>query len=82
MLAFLHIRHRLADDIPSTPVFSFEKPLIRQASDENEDLPREIRKGVKLLGAPNGFSHVGDDVTIAVLFPRDSAWAKEPFFWA
>lgn len=82
MLAYLYIRNRLITDVSSTPVFSFEAPLTHLATETSEEDLREIRRGVKLLGPPTGFPHVGKNPRIAVLFPKDSEWAREQFFWA
>jgi hypothetical protein len=81
MLAYLHIRNKLITDVSSTPVFSFEEPLTHFSETVEEDWC-VVRRGVKLLGPPTGFSHVGQNPCIAVLFPKDGEWAREQFFWA
>ncbi|KAE8387681.1 hypothetical protein BDV23DRAFT_186093 [Aspergillus alliaceus] len=75
IIACLHLRHGLISDILSSPVLKFEAPLASSG-----ELP--IRRGVRLLGPPKGYPHVGDNIRIAVLFPGDSEWATEQFLWA
>ncbi|KAK0755153.1 hypothetical protein B0T18DRAFT_425429 [Schizothecium vesticola] len=78
MLAFLHLTHRVVDYVPSTPVFSFDPPLMGMA----DDGACRVRRGTKLLGQPGGAVHVGESVTISVLFSRDSRWVREQLLWA
>lgn len=78
MLAFLHLTHRVVDYVPSTPVFSFEPPLTGMA----DDGACRVRRGTKLLGQPGGAVHVGESVTISVLFSRESRWVREQLLWA
>lgn len=78
MLAFLHLTHRVVDYVPSTPVFSFEPPLMGMA----DDGACRVRRGTKLLGQPGGAVHVGESVTISVLFSRESRWVREQLLWA
>ncbi|KAK4113426.1 hypothetical protein N656DRAFT_797300 [Canariomyces notabilis] len=78
MLALLHLSCRAVDFVPSTPIFSFEPPL----SGKVDGLASKIRRGIKLLGPPSGAPHVGNSVTIAVLFSRESRWVTEQLFWA
>ncbi|KAK3339670.1 hypothetical protein B0T25DRAFT_560371 [Lasiosphaeria hispida] len=80
MLALLHLRYRLVDCVPSTPIFSFECPLRCNQADAR--LSGYIRRGMKLLGPPSGATHVGNSSTIAVLFSRESRWVREQLFWA
>jgi hypothetical protein len=82
MLAYLHIKYRLIWDVSPTEVFSFEALLKLLTLENPQEGWREIRRGVKLLGPPNGFPHVGENPNIAVLFSEDGEWAKEQFFWA
>ncbi|KAK1830918.1 hypothetical protein QBC39DRAFT_259935 [Podospora conica] len=78
MLAFLHLTHRVVDYVPSTPVFSFDPPLMGMAGDG----ACRVRRGTKLLGQPGGAVHVGESVTISVLFSRESRWVREQLLWA
>ena len=78
MLAFLHLTHRVVDYVPSTPVFSFEPPLMGM----EDDGACRVRRGTKLLGQPGGAVHVGESVTISVLFSKDSTWVREQLLWA
>ncbi|KAK5657323.1 hypothetical protein OQA88_3387 [Cercophora sp. LCS_1] len=78
MLALLHLRLRLIDCVPSTPIFSFEPPLSGNTGDSNVS----VRRGIKLLGPPSGASHVVHAGTITVLFSGESSWAREELFWA
>lgn len=78
MLAFLHLTHRVVDYVPSTPVFSFDPPLMGMA----DDGACRVRRGTKLLGQPGGAVHVGESVTISVLFSRESRWVREQLLWA
>jgi len=81
MMAYLHLRHGLVNSVLSSPVAEFELPLTSLGLND-KDGATVIRRGTKLLGPPEGFSHVGRNVKIAVLFPRDSEWTKEQLFWA
>ncbi|KAK3387581.1 hypothetical protein B0H63DRAFT_559071 [Podospora didyma] len=74
MLAYLHLRYRLIDYVPLTPIFSFEPPLSSRST-KDEGLA-SIRRGIKLLRPPKGVSHVGNAVTTAVLFSRESHWGS------
>jgi hypothetical protein len=78
MMAYLHLRHGLVNSVLSSPIAKFELPL----TSNGKDGAMVIRRGTKLLGPPEGFSHVGRNVRIAVLFPRDSEWTRELLFWA
>ncbi|KAK1755498.1 hypothetical protein QBC47DRAFT_380530 [Echria macrotheca] len=80
MLALLHLRYRVVDCVPSTPIFSFASPLRSGKADAG--LSGHVRRGMKLLGPPSGTTHVGNTSTIAVMFSRESRWVKEQFFWA
>jgi hypothetical protein len=83
MMAYLHLRHGLVNSVLSSPVAEFELPLTSPGLNKNDkDGATVIRRGTKLLGPPEGFSHVGRNVRIAVLFPRDSEWTREQLFWA
>ncbi|KFY65365.1 hypothetical protein V496_02642 [Pseudogymnoascus sp. VKM F-4515 (FW-2607)] len=74
MVAFLHLRRMTATQVWSSPAMIFGSSL-------NLGKAR-IQRGVKLAGTPGGIPHVGKNPKIAVLFPRDSDWAREQFFWA
>jgi len=74
MVALLHLRQMAAMNIKSSPALRFGKPI---------DIGDQVtRRGVKLDGTPGGISFVGTNPTIAVLFPKHAAWARELIFWA
>jgi len=80
ILALLHLKHSYLINIQSGPWFHFPEalPLV----DPKLRSKKEVRRGVKLLACPNGGRHNGDPITVVVLFPSESAWAKEPILWA
>ncbi|RSM19194.1 hypothetical protein CDV31_001870 [Fusarium ambrosium] len=74
MIGLLHLQHQTLTKLASSQAFVFEKPI-----DASGGL---LRRGILLKGRPEGLSHIGQNTRIAVLFPMDSAWAREQFFWA
>ncbi|KAM6523978.1 hypothetical protein FSOLCH5_004585 [Fusarium solani] len=74
MIGLLHLQHQTLTRLASSQAFVFEKPI-----DASGGL---LRRGILLKGRPEGLSHIGQNTRIAVLFPMDSAWAREQFFWA
>jgi hypothetical protein len=78
MLAFLHLRYRLIDHVSSTPIFGFQPPLAGKSG----GLFGDMRRGIKLLGQPSGVAYMGDDVTIAILYSRESRRVREQLLWA
>jgi hypothetical protein len=80
MLALLHLRHRVVDCVPSAPILHFASPLRSIKAEVGRS--GYVRRGIKLLGPPSGATHVGNSGTIAVLFSRESHWAREQLFWA
>ena len=82
MLALLHLRYRAVDCVPSTPIFNFASPLRNRDGKADAGLSGHVRRGMKLLGPPSGTNHIGNTSIIAVLFSRESRWAREQFFWA
>ncbi|UPK91086.1 hypothetical protein LCI18_002021 [Fusarium solani-melongenae] len=74
MIGLLHLQHQTLTRLASSQAFIFEKPI-----DTSGGL---LRRGILLKGRPEGLSHIGQNTRIAVLFPMDSAWAREQFFWA
>ena len=82
VMAYLHLRHRVVQDVESLPMVSFQPPIALPLRGEAGPSRKLIRRGVRLTGVPVGPAHVGDKLVIAVLFPRESSWVKEQFFWA
>jgi len=80
MMAFLHLKMRFMTKLQSSKIITFYDPLILDASPPSNVV--NVKRGVKLLGAPEGNAHIGGDVRVVVFFPRDSAWATENLFWA
>ncbi|KAJ6057031.1 hypothetical protein N7460_000305 [Penicillium canescens] len=76
ILAFCHLRVRNLTRLESSPVFEFEPLSIPEQ--ERDDL----RRGVKLVTQAEGYAHQGNNVRIAVLFPKENPWSEEVFFWA
>ena len=73
MVALLHLRQMAAMNIKSSPALQLGMPM---------DIGKQVRRGVRLDGTPGGISFVGVNPTIAVLFPKHAAWARELLFWA
>ncbi|KAM0424829.1 hypothetical protein ACHAPT_009885 [Fusarium lateritium] len=74
MIGLLHLQHLTLTKLASSQAFVFEKPIDASGG--------PLRRGILLKGRPEGLSHIGQNTRIAVLFPMDSAWAREQFFWA
>ncbi|EEU47026.1 uncharacterized protein NECHADRAFT_78032 [Fusarium vanettenii 77-13-4] len=74
MIGLLHLQYQTLTRLVSSQAFVFEKPI-----DSSGGL---LRRGILLKGRPEGLSHIGQNTRIAVLFPMDSAWVREQFFWA
>ncbi|KAI8675309.1 hypothetical protein NCS57_00431800 [Fusarium keratoplasticum] len=74
MIGLLHLQHQTLTKLASSQAFVFEKSI-----DASGGL---LRRGILLKGRPEGLSHIGQNTRIAVLFPMDSVWAREQFFWA
>ncbi|KAI8722405.1 hypothetical protein NCS52_00384200 [Fusarium sp. LHS14.1] len=74
MIGLLHLQHQTLTRLASSQAFVFEKPINASGG--------LLRRGILLKGRPEGLSHIGQNTRIAVLFPMDSAWAREQFFWA
>jgi hypothetical protein len=76
MVAYCHIRLKYITCLESSPIFTFE-PL---------NIPKwkwgDVRRGVTPVKGPEGSLHEGKNIRVAVLFPRESRWSKELFFWA
>ncbi|WAO86962.1 Hypothetical protein NCS54_00425400 [Fusarium falciforme] len=74
MIGLLHLQHQTLTKLASSQAFVFEKPIDASGG--------PLRRGILLKGRPEGLSHIGQNTRIAVLFPMDSTWAREQFFWA
>ena len=78
MIALLHLMGSALSDLHSTQAFSFSSPV-------NSTSPKSrynISRAIKITSGPNGYGHPGRKVTVKVLFPNDSEWAKEKILWA
>ncbi|KAJ5665521.1 uncharacterized protein N7477_007969 [Penicillium maclennaniae] len=85
MMALLHLKGSGLHDLESSPMEGFSVPLeANPHKDDNDQLaPRwEIRRGLKILHGPQREGHFGNKVTVAVIFPQDSLWAREKVLWA
>jgi hypothetical protein len=84
MMALLHLKNKYLIDVRSTPVVSFTDPLRIPFSPTLHpgEMPKRIRRGLKLLGAAEGHAHIGSDIRVVVFFPLKSEWAKEEIYWA
>ncbi|KAM6535515.1 hypothetical protein FALCPG4_005072 [Fusarium falciforme] len=74
MIGLLHLQHQTLTKLASSQAFAFEKPIDASGG--------PLRRGILLKRRPEGLSHIGQNTRIAVLFPMDSAWTREQFFWA
>ncbi|KAJ3533045.1 hypothetical protein NM208_g8160 [Fusarium decemcellulare] len=74
MIGLLHLQHITLTRLQSSPAHVFETPI--SISGKN------LFRGVFLNEIPKGLAHIGGNTRIAILYPRDSAWVREQFFWA